>query len=491
MTQLNRRAFLKSTSGLMALAALDLANLHCDVHTERPAVARAPKGPNEQLNVAVIGLGGRSSAHLSKFGPRNNCRITHLCDPDTATVQTAIDRARAANAGGPDARFVGDMRRIFDDPNVDIVTVATCNHWHSLAAIWAMQAGKDVYVEKPLSHNLSEGRRVVQVAERTRRVCQHGSQMRSNPSISEAFAFLHQGGLGKLIVSRGLCYKPRPSIGKVAGPQPIPSTVDYNLWCGPAPLAPLMRTKLQYDWHWNWDTGNGDIGNQGIHEIDLARWALNTDAMPKSVLSVGGRFGYIDDGQTPNTQFAAFDYGPDQPRLIMEVRGLNTSPFDSNGVENVVACENGFLVLPSYTSAIAYDRDSNIVRFFDGGEDQNHFNNFIDAVRSRKKQDLNAPVLEGHRSCALLHMANISYRLGTSMPFGSSDVFSNDSEANATLERMTRHLIDNDVPVEDSTFTLGRRLVFDEGTETFVGDDEANRMLTRRYREPFVVPASV
>jgi predicted dehydrogenase len=494
MTQLNRRAFLKSTSGLVALAALDLANLHCDVHRpEQPAIARVPKGPNERLNVAVIGLGGRSSAHLSKFGPKNNCRITHVCDPDTALAQTAIDRARAANGEGvPDARYVRDLRRIFDDRNVDLVTIATCNHWHSLAAIWAMQAGKDVYVEKPLSHNLSEGRRVVQVGERTGRICQHGSQMRSNPGITEAMAFLHEGHLGKVIVSRGLCYKPRPSIGKVSGPQPIPSTVDYNLWCGPAPMAPLMRTKFHYDWHWNWQTGNGDIGNQDIHEIDLARWALNTTAMPKSVLSIGGRFGYDDDGQTPNTQIAAYDFGPGQPRLIMEVRGLKTSCFDSNGVENVVACERGFLVFPSYTSAIAYDLDSNIIRVFDGGEDALHFNNFIDAVRSRRPQDLHGPVLEGHRSCALLHMANISYRLGTVTPLASrgDDLF-NDPDANRAMKRMRQHLVDNEVPLTDKNFVIGRRLSYDDATETFHNDEEANQMLTREYRAPFVVPASV
>jgi hypothetical protein len=269
--------------------------------------------------------------------------------------------------------------------------------------------------------------------------------------------------------------------------------VDYNLWCGPAPTAPLMRTKFHYDWHWNWQTGNGDIGNQGIHEIDLARWALGTDAMPKSVLSVGGRFGYVDDGQTPNTQIAAFDYGPGHPRLIVEVRGLKTSVYDSNGVENVVACEKGFLVIPSYTSAIAYDRDSNILRVFDGGDDANHFNNFLDVVRNRRVQDLNASVLEGHRSCALLHMANISYRLGTATPLETrpNDVFVNDTDANRAMERMRQHLVDNEVPLSEADFMIGRRLSFDEATETFVNDDEANRMVTRTYRAPFVVPASV
>ena len=213
--------------------------------------------------------------------------------------------------------------------------------------------------------------------------------------------------------------------------------------------------------------------------------------MPRSVMTVGGRFGYVDDGQTPNTLVSSFDYGKDHPKLIMEVRGLPTKPYHTNGVENVVECEHGFLVSPAYTKAIAYDRDGNILKTFEGGGDANHFHNFLDVVRSRRMNDLHAPAIEGHRSCALLHMANISYRLGAEVPFEPkhADMFG-DPDGDEAMERMTRHLVDNQLDLTQSTFALGRRLEFNAGQERFVKDDEANRMLTREYRKPFVPQSS-
>ncbi|HVT89686.1 MAG TPA: Gfo/Idh/MocA family oxidoreductase [Tepidisphaeraceae bacterium] len=494
MGQINRRAFLKSTSGLLALAAMDMTNFNCASSPQMVYVpSRPPRGANEKVNVAVIGLGGRGfGSHISAYGKQSNSQIVYVCDPDSAFAQKSIDKSRNSN-GGTEPQFVQDMRRIFDDKSVDAVSIATCNHWHSLAAIWAMQAGKDVYVEKPLSHNLSEGRRVVQAAQRTGAVVQCGTQMRSNAALIESMAYLRSGALGKVLVSRALCYKSRPSIGKVSGPQQPPSTCDYNLWCGPSPMAPLMRSKLHYDWHWVWDQGNGDIGNQGIHEIDIARWALGTDAAPKSCLCVGGRFGYVDDGQTYNTQVASFDYGTGQPKLVIEVRGLETKPFHSRGVENVVHCEKGIWVSPTYTSAVAYDPDGHVLKQFNGGGDANHFGNFLEVVRSRKMADLHAPAIEGHLSCVPLHMANISNRFGQSMAFSTSrsDYFGSDAEGNEAMSRMVKHLADNKVPVESTFFMMGKRLNFNAETETFRGDDQANRMLTREYRKPFVVPDKV
>src|SRR5260370_39140835 len=198
--------------------------------------------------------------------------------------------------------------------------MAAANHWHALAAIWAMQAGKDVYVEKPVSHNVSEGRRMVETARKYKRICQAGTQIRSMPGIREAIAWLQAGNLGKLRVARGLCYKPRLRIGKVDGPQPIPKTIDYDLWCGPAPVTPLMRYKLHYDWHWIWNYGNGDLGNQGIHQMDVARWGLGKSNLCQGALSIGRRFGHLDDGQTANTQICVFDYG--DAELMIEVRRL-------------------------------------------------------------------------------------------------------------------------------------------------------------------------
>jgi predicted dehydrogenase len=486
--RINRRAFLRSTAGLIALAGLDLANLDCT--GIRSSAYRPPRGANERINVAVLGLGMRGPVHIRNLGTSANCRIVYVCDADTARAQAAIDHARESN-GGVEPKFEQDFRRILDDREVDVVTIAMPNHWHSPMAMWAMLAGKDVYVEKPLSHDMSEGRRVIEIAKQTRQVCQHGSQMRSNPGIMDAIEYLRSGALGRIQVSRGLCYKPRPSIGKVSSPQSPPSTVDYDLWCGPGPLAPIMRKKFHYDWHWFWDFGNGDIGNQGIHEIDLARWALGTDAAPKSVLTAGGRFGYDDNGQTPNTVVSSFDYGNDQPRLIVEVRGLPTKPFHTNGVENVVECEHGFLVSPSYAKAVAYDRDGNILKTFEGGGDANHFNNFLSVVRSRRMNDLHAPAIEGQRSCALLHMANISYRLGMDVAFETSRPETlGDPYAIEAIRRMKQHLLDDKVKLDDWSFMLGRRLQIDESGEKFVKDDQANQMRASVYRAPYSPPKS-
>lgn len=490
MSTIDRRKFLKTTSGLLALAAMDLSIPGCMSSLQPAPVARAPLGANERINVAVIGVGGRGlGSHVSQFTAAKNCRIAYVCDPDSAKASPAIEKGRTSN-GGVDPVFVQDLRRVMDDKTVHAVSIATCNHWHSLASVWAMQAGKDVYVEKPLSHNIFEGRKVVEMAARTGAVCQAGTQMRSNPALIEAIAFLRAGSLGKIKVSRALCYKTRNSIGHVDGPQQVPSTVDYNLWCGPAPLAPLMRKNLHYDWHWVWDTGNGDIGNQGIHEIDIARWALGHDRMPLSVQSAGGRFGYVDDGQTPNTQIADFDFGPGEARVVIEVRGLNTKAYRSRGVENVVECENGYIVSPTYTSAVAYDLNGNVLKKFDGGSDDLHFGNFLDVVRSRKLADLHAPALDAHRSAVLLHMANVSYRLGKTTSFEPrSTAFDSSPVAAETFDRMSKHLVDNQIPLASTSFTLGRRLVLDAAKERFQNDSQANEFVSREYRQPFILPA--
>ena len=241
-----------------------------------------------------------------------------------------------------------------------------------------MQNGKDVYVKKPVSHNVSEGRRMVEVARKTNKICQTGTQSRSSDGLKEAMAYLHEGNLGKITLARGLCYKRRPSIGKVDGPQDPPPTVDYDLWCGPAEKLPIMRKRFHYDWHWQWNTGNGDLGNQGIHEMDKARWGLNKQVFPQTVLGLGGRFGYEDDGNTPNTELVFMDYG--DCKLIFEVRGLETPDLKGAKVGNLYYGEKGYMVVPSYEHAIAYDNDGKVLKEFKGKE--SHFRNFID-VRFR------------------------------------------------------------------------------------------------------------
>ncbi len=480
MFSLSRREFLKGTALLAAAAAsTDL------LAPATEAVQAQPAAGGDRLNVAVVGIRGRGADHIRGFAGRNNCVVTHVCDVDTSTAQRAID-AVARGQNGQRPTFERDLRRLMENRDIHIISIATPNHWHSLAAIWAMQAGKDVYVEKPVSHNVSEGRRCVEVARRTNRICQTGTQIRSAPGIRQAIEFLRAGRLGQVRVARGLCYKTRNSIGRTEGPQQVPATVDYNLWCGPAPQNPLRRQRLHYDWHWTWDYGNGDLGNQGIHQMDVARWGLGKNQLAQAVLSVGGRFGYVDDGETANTQICVFDY--DNAKLIFEVRGLRTPQQRGVGVGNIFHCADGILVMPNYNTAVAYDNSGNVIRRFTGGED--HYGNFVRAVRSRRQADLNADILEGHLSSALCHLGNISYRLGREQPFnGRTEVFGNDRDANETYASMVEHLRTNNVDVTRGNCRLGRRLTINPSTEQFVNDEEANRHLTRAYRQGFVVPA--
>jgi predicted dehydrogenase len=481
MATLNRRDFLRGSAALAgAWASTGLFENIVEAGQDTPR----RRGPNDQLHVAVLGVHGRGRDHIRGLAGRHNCLVTHLCDPDTAVVRPAMAAAERAQQRRP--TYVQDLRRIMDDPSIDIVTIATPNHWHSLAAIWAMQAGKDVYVEKPVSHNVLEGRRVVEAAQRYNRICQAGTQIRSNPGIRRAIAMLQEGRLGRIQVARGLCYKRRDSIGHVAGERPIPETINYNLWCGPAPVTPLMRRNLHYDWHWTWDYGNGDLGNQGIHQMDVARWGLGRSSLGRSAISAGGRFGYVDDGQTANTQICVFDYGGAE--LIFEVRGLRSPDFRGASIGNIFHCADGHMVFPSYGSAIAYGRDGEVIQRFSGGGD--HYGNFVQAVRERRPEILNGPIEEGHLSSALCHLGNISYRLGQMRPFnGNGNVFNGDREANETMGRTREHLQTNGVSMADTSFRMGRRLAL-EG-EQIRGDEEASRMLTREYRRGFEVPDRV
>jgi len=494
MRSISRRDFLQDSALAATLAGAGMVG---DAFAAERAAAAKKAQVNDQLRVAVIGVHGRGMSHVSAFAGNNklNTLITTVCDADSAVIGNAMKSIEKKQGNAP--KFEQDIRKVVEDKNIDIITIATPNHWHALAAIWAMQNGKDVYVEKPVSHNVSEGRRIVEVARKTNRICQTGTQSRSSKGMRDAMAFLHAGKLGKIRLARGLCYKLRPSIGKVDGPQPTPKTVNYDLWCGPAPKAPLMRKRLHYDWHWVWDTGNGDLGNQGIHEMDKARWGLNKNELAKSIVSVGGRFGYVDDGQTANTQICVFDYGDCE--LIFEVRGWPSkspypgkkSPKDSvkptNYVGNIFYGSEGFLVCPSYTGAVAYTNDGEIIKEFGGGDD--HFGNFIKAVRSRKVEDLHADILEGHLSSALCHLGNISYRLGDEQPFGQKpSAFARDKDAGETFERMEHHLKDNKIALDSIKCRVGRKLTLDPAKEIFLGDKSANTMLTREYRKGFEVP---
>jgi hypothetical protein len=495
MRFLSRRDFLKDSAALAA--AVGVAGPFArGLYGAEPEAAAAKKGDiADQLRVAVIGVNGRGMEHVRGFANRNNCVITTICDADTAVAGKAVTAAEKAQGSAP--KYEQDLRKVMEDKEIDIVSIATPNHWHALAAIWAMQAGKDVYVEKPVSHNVSEGRRIVDAARKYNKICQTGTQSRSSKGMREAMQYLHDGKLGKVHLARGLCYKLRGSIGKVAEEQPIPKTIDYDLWCGPAPKTPLMRKNLHYDWHWIWDYGNGDLGNQGIHEMDKARWGLNKAELPKSVRSIGGRLGYEDDGQTANTQICVFDYGDCE--LIFEVRGLpSRDPFPGkdlgkfplkpqNFVGNIFYGSEGIMVCPSYTAAFVLDSKGDILQQFKGGED--HFGNFVKAVRSRKMEDLTADILEGHLSSALCHLGNISYRLGAEEVFDKkTKAFGDDKDAAESLEKLEEHFNDHMLPLDSTKVRVGKKLALIPKNESFKDDKDANKMLTREYRKGFVVP---
>jgi predicted dehydrogenase len=490
MPALNRRSFLK-TAGLAAVGT-----------TLSPRSWAKVPGANEAIRVAVVGFGGRGGDHIDgvlKLAGQN-VRLVALCDVDSKILDAGV---AAMQKRGQSVTPYRDFRRLLDDPNIDAITIATPNHWHSLGVIWACQLGKDVYVEKPISHTVWEGRQAVEAARKYRRIVQAGTQSRSSTGIREAVQWVRAGNLGKITTARGLCYKARRSIGKVDRPQPIPPEIDYDLWCGPAPLGTLNRKRLHYDWHWIWDNGSGDLGNQGIHQMDIARWFLGVNELSPAVFSVGGRLGYIDDGETPNTQFVYHAY-PNAP-LIFEVRGLprnkelqtdkgwNNGDMDrylGAGIGVIIHCEGGHVVVPDYESATAHDKDGKQIKAWSGTED--HYANFFKAVRSRKVKDLNADILEGHLSSALCHTGNISYRLGLkSWPHDIKAALQSEPGAADTYARMAEHLAANGVDIDFDRLTLGPVLTMNPGKERFTRNSEADAMLRRSGRPPFVIPERV
>ncbi len=486
MKQFNRRDFLKAS--LLTAASFSVLPAWAAQKTAQPRVL----GANEEIRFAVVGFGGRGKDHIKEMREAPGTRLVALCDADRKILEREI--ANCENRGEKVQGYT-DVRKLLENKEVDVVTFATPNHWHSLGSIWAVQAGKDVYVEKPVSHNVWEGRKLVEAARKYNRIVQAGTQSRSSQGILEAIQWVREGHIGKILRARGLCYKRRASIGKVDGPQPIPPEVDYDLWCGPAPKEPLMRKRLHYDGHWVWPTGNGDLGNQGIHQMDISRWILGEAELSPRVWSFGGRLGYVDDGTTPNTQVIFHDY-PKAP-LIFEVRGL-PSGADSKDMDKyrgasigvVVDCEGGYMVVPDYAGATFYDKEGTEIKKFRGSS--SHFANFVKTVRSRKREDQNAEILEGHISSALCHTGNISYRLGkTQSPEEIREAVKSNSDMAEALGRMEQHLAANNVDLRKTPAMLGVVLKMDPKKEIFIGNSMANKLLTREYRKPFVVPNKV
>ena len=486
---ITRREFTKST----ALSAFVFG-------MPAPRTRRRRPDLGDELRVAVVGIKSRGAGHIGGLHRLEGVRVVGLCDVDRKILER---EAKKFEERDEKVDTEVDFRRFLDRDDIDALSFATPNHWHALQAIWSCQAGKDVYLEKPVSHNVWEGGQIVKAARAHGRVVQTGTQSRSSQGIAEAIDWLQAGNLGRIRLARGLCYKPRQSIGKVQGPQEVPAHVDYDLWCGPATRGPLLRRNLHYDWHWVFDTGNGDVGNQGIHQMDLARWAIGQDALPRRTVSVGGRFGYDDDGNTPNTQIVVHDYGDEAPKLVFEVRGLPRDAASREGgwgggdmdsyqgarIGVIVDCEKGWLRIPNYSSAQAFDHEGNEVQTWEGARD--HFANFVDAVRSRRSEDLTADIREGHLSSAMCHMGNVSHQMGQPASLKEAEeAVSGQPEAAEALGRMGRHLEANGVDLGQTPLTLGPALELDPETERFA-DDAAQVLAARAYREPYVVPQEV
>ncbi|MBV9073603.1 MAG: Gfo/Idh/MocA family oxidoreductase [Acidobacteria bacterium] len=468
-----RREFLKTTGKAVAAGAATLA------------LGGRVLGANDKVRVAICGVRGRGNDHIRGYSKVPNAEIAALCDVDENVLNQRLGTVQ--NLGMPKPKAYGDIRKLLEDKDIDAISIAAPNHWHSLMAIWACQAGKDVYVEKPCSHNWFEGRQLVRAVKKYNRICQHGSQSRSNPGMIEAIKNVQTGTIGDVYLARALCYKWRNTIGH-AGPEPVPAGVNYDLWTGPAPLKQFTRNRFHYNWHWIWDTGNGEVGNQAIHEIDIARWGLGVH-FPVLVSATGGHFMFDDDQETPNVLNATyyFEDGNGKRKLMeVEVRhwitnheaeigtgaygkseipsaGLssaavrrpaqqqaqNLGPRDAktNTIGNIFYGSNGFLGIDGYDAYKTWLTDQ-VQPGPSGKADGDHFANFIDCVRSRRAEDIHCPIEEGHASTTLVHLANASYR-------------------------------------------LNRTLRFDPEKEQVIDDEEANRLLRGTYRAPYVVPEEV
>lgn len=420
-------------------------------------------GANDRINVAVIGIRGRGVSHIDawcELKESHNVRLKTLCDTDEQFFdprsKTVLDKT------GIKPTTEWDMRKVLDDKEIDIVSFATPNHWHALGTIWACQAGKHVYVEKPASHNIWEGRKMIEASRKYNKRIQVGFQNRSIPNVMEAMKFLHGGGIGEVYMARGLCVKPRDSFG-IAKDSTPPASLHYDRWLGPAPYRPYNEKRGHYNWHWFWDTGNGDTGNQGPHQFDIARWGLNKNEHPVSVFSSGGIYG-IDrtqcEQETPNTQLTIAKY-KDGKILEFETRGRYSNSESGLGIKigNIFYGSEGYLEIDGSTWRAYRNKESepfagskviqaNASETLTGSSNTEHFVNFLDAIKSGNNEKLHCDILDGHYSSAVPFLANISYR-------------------------------------------LGREIKFMGNSEKCINDPAADAMLTRKYRSPYVVPSKV
>lgn len=487
MKSITRRQFLETTGGVVAGGSALAAS--------RRSVWARVRGANDVLRVAIVGLRKKGLEHIKSFGETPGVQIAALCDCDTQFLDLEIKNLEGRRQNPTPYR---DIRRLLEDKSIDALVLSIPDHWHGLATVWACQAGKHVYVEKPATHNIWEGRQMVEAARKYNRVVAVGSQERSDVGLLKVADHIRQGRLGKVLHARAISYGLRESIGKVNGPQTIPATCDYGLFQGPASLTPVMRKELHYDWHWAWATGTGEIGNLGGHVLDDCRWMLGLEGMPRHVISLGGRFGYDDDGETPNTQVAFFDYA--EMPVLYEVRGLPAKR-GANWMDNyrgvrfglIIQCEKGYFA-GGRGGGWTYDNDDRRLDQFPGDGGGTHHLNFIDAVRNNKPDAVRASMNEGHLSASLCHMANISYRLGRKQSVQETNAaVARTDLLNESVERLWPHLAANGVDVARTPMTVGPMLAWNEAAGKFEGEwgTWANMMIKRDYREGFVVPEKV
>ncbi|NDC63713.1 MAG: gfo/Idh/MocA family oxidoreductase [Planctomycetia bacterium] len=448
-------------------------------------------GPNDRLRVATIGVNNQGSAHVECWLATPEVEVVAICDCDPGAYQRLCEKHFKTAAHPPE--HVPDVRRLLERKDIDAVSIATPNHWHALMAVWAMQSGKDVYVEKPCSHTLEEGRVITQWARKLGRMCQMGVQSRSMSGMRATLDFIKSGGIGDVKVAHALCYKRRKSIGLVDTPAPIPPGLDFNLWAGPAPDKVPIRSKLHYDWHWTHVTGNGDLGNQNPHELDKARWGLGKQDLPRRVVSMGGRLGYVDNGDMANSQVTIYQW--DDALLISDVRGLEIKSPVTFGLRagplaigNIWYGTKGYVVAPNYKSAVAFDPEGNQIGEWSGGAYQAHFANFVKAIRSRDHRDLHLDIEDGHLSSALAHLGNVSWTLGEAVPPGTRpSLAASDPRVAKTWESFDTHLAANTIDFSTTRLKLGRELTIDPATERST-DEEANRLFGHEYRKGFELP---
>ncbi len=488
----NRRQFLEES--MLAAAAMAAAGPD-EFWWDEPEASRSA---NEQLGVAVIGVRGRGNTHLGFFAGRRDTRVLYVCDVDSRVGTSRVAQV-AKRQGGQTPALATDMRRALDDPRVDIVSIALPHHWQALAAIWAIQAGKDVYVERPISHNVQEGRCVVAAARRHRRICQAGLQARSNPGVRDAIRYVRGGNIGRVTLARAICYRQRQAAGP-RGLYIVPQHIDYDLWLGPAATAPLTRPRFHHDWHWQWPYGSGELGHQAISPLDLCRWGLGLSTISRQVVSWGGRFAWNDCAQTTNTQVTWHDFG--DKSILVETRGLPSERYRHVQVGVIWEGSDGYVVLTSHDHGVAFDRAGRTLRQFRGsGGSAGHFCNFLQAVRRRSCRELNADIEEGHVTSSLVHLANLSYRLGhrtaladfrPQLDYELAQLGHAPRHELLTdaLERTLRHLRDNGVDLQSASLRWGAHLTCDPVTERIENHQQANSLLTRAYREPFIVPAA-